>query len=392
LFQRGISSKKENEIIDELEEILIEGIKYRMVSDVPVGVFLSGGVDSSLVSAILQKHSGNIHTFTIGFKEQKYNEAIYAKQVANHINSNHTEYILGIDEAKEILLNKFTDIYDEPFVDSSGIPTYLVSQIAKRNGVKVVLSADGGDELFCGYERYWYVYNLGKKIKKFPFKNRIYNFINTFENSLLKIPIKNMEHRLGFLKTVLKEDSWQFIYESMIKNYREDVKLLGLNENRVNKNYFQFGEQFSIMQAMMNRDFYNYLPDDILVKVDRATMLNSIEGREPLLDNKIIEYSATIPFNLKYKGGESKYILKKVLERYLPKEMIYRKKQGFGIPIFEWFKSDLKKLFNQYFVDDDIINMNYIRKLQKDFENGKNVSVYKLWFVLIYKMWKEKYY
>jgi asparagine synthase (glutamine-hydrolysing) len=161
-----------------------------MVSDVPVGVFLSGGVDSSLVSSILQKHSGNIHTFTIGFKEQKYNESIYAKQVANHINSNHIEYILGIDEAKEILLNKFTNIYDEPFGDSSGIPTYLVSEIAKRNDIKVVLSADGGDELFCGYSRYWYTYNLGHKIKKFPFKNGIYYFINSFENSLLKIPIK----------------------------------------------------------------------------------------------------------------------------------------------------------------------------------------------------------
>jgi asparagine synthase (glutamine-hydrolysing) len=146
------------------------------------------------------------------------------------------------------------------------------------------------------------------------------------------------------------------------------------------------------MQAMMLWDFYNYLPDDILVKTDRATMANSIEGREPLLDNKIIEYSATIPFEFKYKNNESKYILKKVLERYLPKEMIYRKKQGFGIPIFEWFRSDLKKLFNQYFTEDDIINMNYIRKLQNDFENGKYIDINKLWFVLVYKMWKEKYY
>lgn len=387
-----ISSKKENEIIDELEKILIEGIKYRMVSDVPVGVFLSGGVDSSLVSAILQKHYENIHTFTIGFKEQKYNEAIYAKQVANHINSNHTEYILGIDEAKEILLNKFTDIYDEPFGDSSGIPTYLVSQIAKENGVKVVLSADGGDELFCGYERYWWSYNLGKKIKKLPFKKGLGKFIDIFESYLLKIPIKNLEHKLGFLKNILKEDSWQFIYEAMIKNYRDDLKLLGLEGEKVKKDYFKFGEKISIMQAMMLWDFYNYLPDDILVKVDRATMSNSIEGREPLLDNKIIEYSATIPFEFKYKNNESKYILKKVLERYLPKEMIYRKKQGFGIPIFEWFRSDLKELFKKYFTDDEIVNMDYVRKLQKKFEEGKYVNINKLWFVLVYKMWKEKYY
>ncbi|WP_024790827.1 MULTISPECIES: asparagine synthase (glutamine-hydrolyzing) [unclassified Lebetimonas] len=388
----NVSAKKEEDIIDELEEILIKGIKYRMVSDVDVGVFLSGGVDSSLVSAILQKHYGNIHTFTIGFKEQKYNESNYARKVANYIKSNHTEYILGINEAKEILLNKFSDIYDEPFGDSSGIPTYLVSKIAKENGVKVVLSADGGDELFCGYERYWYSYNLGKKIDNIPLKKLFYHFIDKFENLLINIPIKNMEHKLGFLKNILKENDWQFIYETMIKNYRDDIKNLGLKENRVIKDYFKFGEKFSIMQAMMLWDFYNYLPDDILVKVDRATMANSIEGREPLLDNKIIEYSATIPFNLKYKNGESKYILKKVLEKYLPKELIYRKKQGFGIPVFEWFRSDLKELFKKYFNEDDIINMNYIRDLQKSFENGKYVNINKLWFVLVYKMWKEKYY
>jgi len=386
-----ISNKNEDEIIYELEQILIEGIKYRMVSDVPVGVFLSGGVDSSLVSAILQKHYGNIHTFTIGFKEEKYNEAVFAKQVANHIGSKHTEEFLSVFKAKEILKN-FVDIYDEPFGDSSGIPTFLVSQIAKENGVKVVLSADGGDELFCGYERYWWSYNLGNKFKKLPFKRILAKGMDVLNPIFMNIPIKNMEHKLGFLQNLLKTSSWNEIYETILKQYREDIKDLNLEKLVKNKDYFKFGEQIHPMQGMMLWDFYNYLPDDILVKMDRATMANSIEGREPLLDNKIIEYAATIPFEYKYKNNESKYILKKVLENYLPKEMIYRKKMGFGIPMFEWFKDDLIELFEEYFVDDDIINMSYVRELLYQFKQGKYVNINKLWFVLVYKMWKEKWY
>ncbi|BCD67750.1 asparagine synthase (glutamine-hydrolyzing) [Nitratiruptor sp. YY09-18] len=388
-----IAAKSEEEIIDELEEVLTEGIKYRMVSDVDVGVFLSGGVDSSLVSAILQKHYGNIHTFTIGFKEQKYNEALYAKKVANHIQSNHTEYILGINEAKEILLEKFHEIYDEPFGDSSGIPTFLVSRIAKENGVKVVLSADGGDELFCGYERYWWSYHLGKKLQKIPAHKIFAKALHACKPCLSKIPIKNIEHKLEFLQELFQADSWAQIYDAILKNYREDMRCLGLvPPSNISKDAFAFGEQIHPMQGMMLWDFYNYLPNDILVKVDRATMINSIEGREPLLDNKIIEYSATISFDLKYRNGQSKYILKKVLERYLPKELIYRKKMGFGIPMFEWFRSDLAALFERYFYEDEIIDMEYPRALLQSFKEGRYVNVNKLWFVLVYKMWKERYY
>jgi len=166
-FQKQKFTKSEDELVDELEALLIDSFKLRMVADVPIGVFLSGGIDSSVVAAILQKHHGNIHTFTIGFKEAKYNEATYAKEVAKHIGSNHTERFLDTKEAKKILAH-FVDIYDEPFGDSSGIPTTLVSQVAQDAGIKVVLSADGGDEIFCGYERYWYSYHIGKAIFKLP--------------------------------------------------------------------------------------------------------------------------------------------------------------------------------------------------------------------------------
>lgn len=379
--------KKEEEIVEELESILVDSIKLRMKSDVNVGVFLSGGVDSSLVASILQKHYGEIHTFTIGFKEEKYNEANYAKKVAKHIGSFHTEEVLDVFKAREIL-KKFVDIYDEPFGDSSGIPTFFISEIAKENGIKVVLNGDGGDELFCGYDRYWISYNLGKKFVNLPFKTLLLKILDICENYVLKFPLKNMEHKYKFLKNILKATSWEEIYDSILKQYRDDIENLGLKKVNIKGGYFTSHP----IEGMMLWDFYNYLPNDILVKVDRATMKNSIEGREPLLDNKIIEYSATIPFELKCKNGNGKYILKRVLERYLPKELIYRKKQGFGIPLFEWFKNDLIKLFDEYFYEDDIIDMRYPRKLLNDFKNGKYVNVNKLWFVLVYKMWKEKYY
>ena len=389
-------NRNENEILERLEDILIESFKYRMVSDVPVGVFLSGGTDSSIVSAILQKHYGNIHTFTIGFKESKYNEAEYAKKVAEHIGSKHTEKYLLASEAKDILRG-FVDIYDEPFGDSSGIPTYLVSKVAKENGVKVVLSADGGDEIFCGYDRYWWSYNLGKRFLKIPkFSKKFIEFnLKSFKSIIYKIPMHNIEHKYNFLLRVLKDNTWNEIYETFISNYRdyELKKLLGFELDFEKKTYFEMGENVHPMQGMMLWDYFNYLPDDILVKVDRATMHNSIEGREPMLDNKIIEYVLSIPFEYKYKNGESKYILKKLLEKYLPKELIYRKKMGFGIPIFEWFKKDFIDLFENYFKEDDeFVNMDYVRMMFNQFKAEKPVNVNKLWFVLVYKMWKERYY
>ena len=382
--------KSEVELLDELEEKLIDGIKLRMVSDAPVGVFLSGGTDSSLVSAILQKHYGQIHTFTIGFAEAGYDESGYAAAVAKHLGTRHTQKILGADQAKEILRN-FVDIYDEPFGDSSGIPTYLVSQVAKENGVKVVLSADGGDELFCGYERYWLTHDLGRKFGRLPLRKPLASLVGICEPCLVRIPVKNMEHKLGFLQKILRSDDWFAIYRTILSNYRDDIEKLGLSVPAFDRAPFDFGEKIHPMQGMMLWDFYNYLPNDILVKVDRATMANSIEGREPLLDHSIIEYAASIPFEFKYRNGESKYILKKVLERYLPKELVYRKKMGFGIPMFEWFRKDLVDLFDRYFADDETIDMAYPRELLRRFRAGEYVNVNKLWFVLVYKMWRERY-
>jgi len=373
-------NKSESKLIDELEELLVDAFSLRMVSDVDVGVFLSGGVDSSIVAAILQKHVGNINTFTIGFKENKYNEAPFAKAVSEHIGSNHIEKYLSVNEAKEIL-DIFPKIYDEPFGDSSGIPTFLVSKLARENGVKVVLSADGGDEVFCGYRRYSEIVKRYKVLNKLPLK-RIFSSFLIFNN-----------YRIKHLKSLLRASSFEEFYNLMVKSAKSfDVKnILGCDKNYL-VNWFKIGEKFNPMQGMMLWDFYRYLPDDILVKVDRATMANSIEGREPMLDHRIIEFMAQVPFEYKYKNGESKYLLKKVLERYLPKKLIYRPKQGFGIPVFEWFSKDLLNLFEEYFKEnDEFINMEYARFLLGRFKNKKYVNINTLWFILEYKMWKKEY-
>ncbi len=399
-FQKPKFQKSEEELIDELEELLIDAFKYRMVSDVPVGVFLSGGIDSSIVTAILQKHYGNIHTFTIGFKEAKYNEATWAKKVAQYLGTKHTEKYLSSSEAKEILKN-FVNIYDEPFGDSSGIPTTLVSQIAKENGVKVVLSANGGDEIFCGYERYWYSYNIGKKIFIMP---KIFRKILVFgmdiigvNNASKLVKIHNFEHKYNQLSEMLKNDNWEKIYEQIIHNFKtSELKILLDNEKNITENSFFIGEKEHPMQGMMLWDYHRYLPDAILTKTDRATMSVSIEGREPLLDHRIAQFMAQVPFELKYKDGTSKYLLRKVLQRYLPNELIDRPKMGFGIPMFEWFGGDLRNLFDIYFNEKEIkmqgiLNAEYIKKEYNKLKNNQPININKLWFVLIFEMWYEKY-
>ena len=393
-FELPKFKKSEEELIDELESILIKAFRYRMVSDVPIGIFLSGGVDSSIVASILQKHYGNIHTFTIGFKEDKYNEARYAKEVAEYIGTTHTERYLDASGAKDIL-DRFVEIYDEPFGDSSGIPTTLVSQVARDADIKVVLSADGGDEIFCGYSRYWTINSIGEKIFKIPYPIRsgigsIMDLIG--DNNISKIITNsNIEFKYKLIHKILKNsNSWKDIYLALT-SYDID-ELLDFTK-KIDEVSFEVGEKIAPMQGMMLWDYHRYMVDDILTKVDRATMSLSIEGREPLLDHTIAEFMAQVPFEMKYKNGDSKYLLKKVLERYIPKEMIYRKKMGFGIPIFEWFSSDLKKLFEIYFQKSKLDRHNLLNKkyIYKEYKKLSKKNVVLLWNILIFQMWYEKY-
>ena len=399
-FELPKFQKTEEELIDELEKILINSFKYRMVSDVPVGVFLSGGIDSSIVVAILQKHHGNIHTFTIGFNEKKYDESSYAKEIADYLGTKHTEKILEAKEAKEILKN-FVDIYDEPFADSSSIPTAMVCQIAKDAGVKVVLSADGGDEVFCGYSRYWKMDNRWKKISSIPkaLRNILISILkglnfNTVNKILEK---KNLSYKLSVLKNALSYKNVKEMYTNSISFFQKDELKKLLGKSQIEEKEFIQNNYESSMQEMMLWDYHHYMVDDILTKVDRATMSVSIEGREPLLDHRIAEFMAQVPFHYKYKEGTSKYLLKKVLERYIPKEMIDRPKMGFAIPILEWFKSDLNILLKENLIKErleehNLLNYDYVSELYFKNKNNKVLNyTNKLWFILIFQLWYRKY-
>ena len=399
-FELPKFQKTEEELVDELENILIDAFKYRMVSDVPVGVFLSGGIDSSIVAAILQKHHGNIHTFTIGFHEARFNEASYAKEVANYLGTKHTEKFLGAEEAQQILEN-FVDIYDEPFADSSGIPTTMVCQIAKKAGVKVVLSADGGDEVFCGYSRYWITNKIGKKFFILPkFIRKPFSiFMNLINNQILYKVIKNnkLMNKFDLLQEYLSYSDWQDMYASTINIYKhEDVQQLLGEYIPVRDKSFEIGEKESPMQGMMLYDYHRYMVDDILTKVDRATMSVSIEGREPLLDHRIAEFMAQVPFEYKYKNNDSKYLLRKILERYIPKEMIERPKMGFAIPMKKWFEGDLGILFNENLKKEELekhnlFNYSYVNKRLSEFNNNSILSINKLWVILVFQLWYKKY-
>lgn len=410
-FLQGIKEKhkwfkkSENEIAEELEEILTESFKLRMVSDVPVGIFLSGGIDSSLVTALLQKeYTTPLKTFTIGFYEKEYNEAHWAKKVAEYLGTEHTELYCTPKEAFEII-PKLPDIYDEPFGDSSGIPTRLVSELAKTK-VKVSLSADGGDEQFCGYPRYWVIGNKIRKLSKLPIKgltSKVLNLLNPQLAFILYTKLKfilpkwtNFRDKYIKLRNVLMYSDIKTQYDISNKYFLyEDLKQLGL-KNRFSQLSKLEIEDLNNLDLMMYMDLNTYLPDDLLVKVDRATMSISLEGRDPFLDHKILEYSSRLPIQFKYRNGKGKYILRKILYKYVPKKLIKRPKQGFGVPIYEWFKSELRELYCSYLNKErikreGIFNSGVVDKLLKDYLEDKGINPHKLWFLFIFELWNERW-
>ena len=414
-YLKGSNKKSEDEIERELEQILIESFKYRMVSDVPVGVFLSGGIDSSLVTAILQSQSKTpIKTFTIGFNEKGYNEAHYAKKIAEYLKTDHSEFYCTSKDALEVIY-KLPEIYDEPFGDSSGIPTYLVSRLA-REKVKVALSADAGDELFCGYNSYELLknyYNVVKKINPFlRFFISLFlslfspNFISGIYNILsLALPkYTNVSNKVYKFKSVLKNNDNELstIVVNGHSHWLEDQikKLLKKPYVALKTDITDFGRvrNLDVMSQMQAVDFKTYLCEDILTKVDRATMAVGLEAREPLIDNRIAEYISSVPIDLKYRDGETKYILKKILYKYVPKELLERPKQGFAIPIDSWLKNDLKHIFQNYLSEKNIKEQNifdekYVKKNLDKYLSGKldSAYAYKFWFLLMFQMWYERW-
>jgi len=385
---------------DVLHKQMLTSFSEHMIADVPVGVFLSGGIDSSIVTAILQKHYGSIHSFTIGFEDERYNEAPFAKKVAEHLGTNHTEFTLKLEDAKEMLLN-FYEIYDEPFADSSGIPTTIVSKLAAQAGIKVVLSADGGDELFAGYDHY---FNAAKMYNKLQgFSGGIKNMSSAASNILLKSGLfnttfyKNAEHKIATLLELLQTKNANSFYHAFLANQAqyEVNKLLNFS---VEENEFKIYK--SGVESYMLHDLHHYLPDDLLVKADRATMYNSIEGREPFLDHRLVTLSMQLPFHLKYKNGTAKWILKEILSEYVPRAYYERPKKGFSIPIFRWFSSNMDELFHEYLQphrvqETGVLNVAEVNREMKKYtyfkKRGAETNMEKMWRLLSFMMWWERW-
>ncbi len=392
------------EAMEETEKILTKAFEYRMVSDVPVGVFLSGGYDSSCVTALLQKnHTEKIKTFTIGVPDDGLNEAPYAKEIAAHLGTDHTEYYCTHKEAIEIV-PQLPFFYDEPFADSSAIPTSLVSKIA-REKVTVALSADAGDEVFAGYNRYDYTIKYGKKLQNIPPVMRrsaaaIMDVVPA--NAIPLMKKKYLFHsRYEKIKTFLKNPSEQNILKNITQQMTdESVGMLVKRPVKVLSSAFDSteltAENYSILTYMMAIDYQTYLLDDILQKVDRATMSVSLEGREPFLDQHVIEWAARLPMHYKYNNGNKKFILKEIVHKYIPKEMIDRPKMGFGIPIAGWLETELKPFVDRYLDDafilkQDIFNNDEVQRIRKAFYNGKKERGDKIWFLLMFQMWYDRW-
>jgi asparagine synthase (glutamine-hydrolysing) len=401
----------ENEALDQFDDLLTKAVKEQMISDVPLGAFLSGGIDSSLVSSIMQKISSKpIKTFTIGFENKKFNEAHHAKKVANFLGTDHTELYMSESNALSII-PKIPNIYCEPFADSSQIPTFLVSKLAK-NDVSVSLSGDGGDELFFGYSRYYFAIKVWGKIKYLPFEirklassliaktNERFLDITLFWLSFIIKEFNRESKSLGRLvkksRYLLECSSDVQLYKYLISKWTEPNNFV-LGNNKIDKsfgekNYLNSPEE-SYKSHMMSFDALSYLPDDILVKVDRAAMSNSLETRVPLLDKDVVEFSLSLPELIKC-TSVPKSFLKKSLNRYLPNELIERPKMGFGVPISSWISGELKdwccdlleptKLKNQGLID----YLDVEEKLNEHLTEKNDWHAH-LWQVIVFQQWLE---
>ncbi len=381
----------ENEALNELDSILNQSIRYRMRSDVPLGSFLSGGYDSSLVTAIMQKNSSSkIKTFTIGFDSKKYDESNYAKKVATYLGTEHTAYIATAKDALEVF-PKLPFVYDEPIADDSVIPTLIVSKITRQN-VTVSLSADGGDELFGGYSGYIKSLNSYSMLRKAPLKNPIGFFLEYTKLISKNNKIQRRIDRISYLlksKTIL--DTQKVFGNIFLEN--DIIKLLNNRPKLDNRTLSLLDDN---IDSLLANDFQTSQLDGLLVKVDRATMCYSLEGREPLLDFKLIEFATQLPSEYKIRDNQGKYLLKKLTHKYILKEIMDRPKMGFSIPIKEWLKSSFNEYIQYYFDEEkikqqDIFNVNEISKIKNHYLNNKDVNMRQLWSLLIFQMWYEKW-
>lgn len=389
------------EAVNETQKKLEKAFKYRMVSDVPVGVFLSGGYDSTAVASILQKDSvDKIKTFTIGFHEAEYNEAEEAKKIASYLGTDHTELYCTPKDAIDIL-DDLPFVFDEPFADNSVVPTMLLSKLA-RSQVKVALSGDGGDEIFGGYDKFVNAIKYTEKLphsimtsmsklmglfnpEKIPFTDDYYNFVTRYDKLVDIWSNPTPTHALEVISQFTTNNDVQKImnasYEDVSTFFDIEPELLDSNDS---------------LNKLLAIDYKTFLLDNNLTKIDRSAMFYGLEGREPFLDQNIIEYVSSLPSEYKIRNGVYKSLLKDVVHKYVPSELMNRPKMPFLAPLSLWLKDEMKKLVIDYINPETLGMHNYFKestviKLRDDFLNGQNVSMRKIWNILLFQIWYEKW-
>ncbi|MDJ0676690.1 MAG: asparagine synthase (glutamine-hydrolyzing) [Calothrix sp. MO_167.B42] len=411
--ESGISNPfigSETEAIAQLDTLLQDAVGLRMISDVPLGAFLSGGIDSSTIVALMQTQSSQpVKTFSIGFYEDSYNEAQHAKAVAQHLGTDHTEFYVTPEEAIAVI-PQLPKLYDEPFADVSQIPTFLVSQLTKQY-VTVSLSGDAGDELFAGYNRYFWGSSIWQKIGWISKDLRqiasgaltnlspqswdeVFSHLDGLLPSKFKQP--NPGDKLHKLAEVLAVPNSEALYKALVSHWKSPESLvIGSKEPpTVLNNGQQLVNLPDFVQRMMYLDTITYLPDDILVKVDRASMGVSLEARVPFLDHRVVEFAWHIPLNLKIRNGKGKWLLRQVLYQYVPQSLIERPKMGFSVPIDNWLRSSLRDwaetmLDENRLRQEGFFNPQPIRQKWEEHLAGKRNWQYYLWDVLMFQTWLE---
>ena len=397
------------EAADQLESLLRDIVRMHMVSDVPLGAFLSGGIDSSTVAALMQAQSNSpVKTFTISFEEKSHDESQFARKVANYLGTEHHELTLESGDVLK-LVPAIADIYDEPFADGSNIPTYLLSKFT-RDSVKVALSGDGGDELFGGYPRYFWASRITRWRKSLsaPGAHLMGRILTTIPDQFWDGPVsclggkqlsgaEGLSHRVNRLGGYLSCSPDQ-VYERMISAWPDPSIILknkpkqplGPDLSRVN------GLKWS--EQMMAVDQANFLVDDILTKVDRASMAVSLEARVPLLDHRLVEWSWRIPLGYKLDsvGDRGKLLLREVLSRYIPRELLERPKMGFGMPMNRWLREELREWAEDILSPDNlkrsgVLDVNLVHKVWQEQLQGKN-RLSQIWTVMMFQLWYDRWF
>jgi asparagine synthase (glutamine-hydrolysing) len=406
--QAGLSDPfdgPDGEAVERLNDLLSDAVAGQMISDVPLGAFLSGGIDSSTIVALMVAAGrGHVRTFSIGFPEAGYDESGYAAAVAQHLGTAHQQLIVTAADALA-LVPAIPDIYDEPFADSSQIPTLLISKLTRQH-VTVALSGDGGDELFGGYNRYLWAETVGAGVLRLPLPLR-----RAAARMLLALPSAPIDWAAGLLPSrlvppqlgdklkkaaqVLPLDA-ESIYLRLVSQCHDPGRLVVAREHPLadvfNEAFSDGGDSLRSMQLI---DTATYLPDDILHKVDRASMRFSLEARPPLLDHRIVEFAMRLPRRLRIRGGESKWLLRRVLDRHVPRHLIERPKMGFGIPLADWLRGPLRDwaedLFDRRRFGGGLLDVDAVRDIWQQHLTGRCNSGYLLWTLLMFEAWRRRW-